>query len=108
MPGELGALPGSQFAVERMFDLGEFHPQLADFVLRGRLSGRNGREFFDLFFDLADRFFKLEIIAHNVLKDIDIGEGNTDTLSRIMDYDNRKWPLCLALLQPLPRSDRWG
>ena len=80
MPGELRALPGSQFTVERMFDLGQLHPQLADLILRGRFSGRNGREFFDLFFDLADRLFKLEVIAHIVSKDINIGEGNTDTL----------------------------
>jgi hypothetical protein len=31
-----------------MFDLSELHPQLADLILRGRLSGRNSREFFDL------------------------------------------------------------
>jgi len=80
MPGELRTLPGSQFAVERMFDLRQLHPQLADLVLRSRFPGRDGREFFDLFFDLADRFFKLEVIAHTVSKEIDIEEGNTDTL----------------------------
>ena len=66
MPGELRALPGGQFAVEGVFDLGQFHPQFADFILGGRFSRRSGCELFDLFFDLADRFFELEVIAHIV------------------------------------------
>ena len=64
MPGELRSLPGSQSAVQFVFDLGEFRPQLADLVLRGRFPEFGGRELFDLLFDLADRLFKLEIIAH--------------------------------------------
>src|SRR4029077_11465298 len=70
LPGELGSLPGSQFAIEGMFDLCQFHPQFADLVLGSRFPRRGGCEFFDLFFDLADRFFKLEVIAHGAsLKD---------------------------------------
>ena len=46
------------------------NPQFADLVLGGRFPRRGGCEFFDLFFDLADRLFKLEVIAHRAfLKD---------------------------------------
>ena len=79
MPGELGPLPGSQLCVQLMFDLGELHPQLADFVLRRRIFPAERCEFFDLFFDFADRLFKLEVIAHSVYN-IDTRQGNTDTL----------------------------
>ena len=33
MPGELGSLPGSQFAVQLMFDLRQLRPQFADLIL---------------------------------------------------------------------------
>ena len=45
MAGELGALPGSQLAVELMFDLREFRPQLADFILGIGFPGRRDASF---------------------------------------------------------------
>ena len=80
MSGELRSLPGSQFAVQRMFHLGQLHPQLADLVLGCRFPRRSGREFFDLFFDLADRLFKLKVIAHRASYNIDALGRNTDIL----------------------------
>ena len=64
MSGKLRALPRSEFVVEGIFDLGQLHPQLADLFLGGRFPGGNSRELFYLFFDLANRFFELEVIAH--------------------------------------------
>ncbi len=91
-----------------MFDLGQLHPQLADLILGGRFPGRNGRELFDLFFDLADRLFKIEVIAHMAYKNIDSQGGNTNTYQELGATITEKWPLCLALLQRLQQSVRWG
>ena len=111
MPGELGALPGGQFAVELMFDLGEFHPQFADFVLSARFRRPDGCEFFDLLFDFADRLFKIKVIAHSASVDsIPEGIRPSPRCATIPET----WPLCLALPQHLRQSRslgvtvRWG
>src|SRR5690349_9660485 len=64
VPGQLGPLPRRQLPVEFMLQLGKFHPQLADLVLDSGFCAAGSREFFDLFLDFTERFFKLKVIAH--------------------------------------------
>src|SRR5687767_9317112 len=71
VPSKLCALPGGDCTIECIFDLCQLHPQLADLLLRGRFPSRDRRELLNLFFDLANRFFKLEVIAHTVSTHID-------------------------------------
>src|SRR5262245_2577621 len=86
MPGELGPLPGSELTVELVFQLGQFHPQLADFLLGAGFPVAGRRKFFDLFFDFAERLLKFEVVSHR-LATIPRGGGGTPFKSR---YDTRE------------------
>jgi hypothetical protein len=72
VPGELGPLPGGKLCVELMLQLGELHPQFADFVLDTGFGAARGCEFLDLFLDFAERLFKFKVIAHS---DVPPGPG---------------------------------
>src|SRR5262249_35116779 len=81
MSGELGSLPGGQFPVEFMLQLGQLHSQLANFVLDAGFPIPRSREFLDLFLDFTKRLFKLKVIAHR--------DGLPDPLVSVA-YDTRE------------------
>ena len=67
MSGQLGSLPGSKTAVKFVFDLREFGSQLANLILRAGFWRFGGGELLNLFFQLTDRFFEIQIISHDSL-----------------------------------------
>src|SRR5262245_38138548 len=86
MPGELGPLPGGELTVELVFKLGQFHPQLADFLLGAGFPVTGRRKFFDLLFDFAERLFKFQVVSHRPAT-IPRGWGGPPSKSR---YDTRE------------------
>src|SRR6185312_7308683 len=104
MSGQLRSLPGSQIFVEFVLGLSKFRTELPNVVLGGRFPvGGRGGKFLDLLFDLSDRLFKFEIIAHSLFNPVQRSAKAQPEAPKIA----KRVPLCLALPQHPTQNGRW-